>query len=141
MRETDFVIVGGGSAGCVLANRLSNSSKVEVALLEAGVAQPPFIGDLPAGFFALMGSKRDWCYTAEPDPSRCDRAIPWASGKMLGGGSSINGLVYIRGIRSDYDGWAAAGCTGWSFDEVWPYFLRAENFTGPRARRMVMKAH
>jgi choline dehydrogenase len=129
--EVDFVIVGGGSAGCVLANRLSAVPGMQVALLEAGKPQPRFIGDMPAGFFKLMGSEWDWKYMGEPDPHVRGRVIASAGGKMLGGGSSINGLVYIRGIRSDYDAWARAGCSGWSFDDLKPFFLRAERFTGP----------
>lgn len=130
MREVDFIIIGGGSAGCVIANRLSASAANDVILLEAGRAQPALFGNMPAAFFNLMGSKHDWNYMSGPESRLNGRTIPTTGGKMLGGGSSINGLIYIRGIRSDYDGWADAGCTGWSFNEVLPYFQRSERYTG-----------
>lgn len=128
----DFVIVGGGSAGCVMANRLSEDSKVTVLLLEAGPHVRGLYADMPAGVLRLMASKEtNWMYVTEPDASINGRRIVWHSGRMLGGGSGLNGMVYIRGSRHDYDQWAQQGCTGWSWDEVYPYFLRSESFEGP----------
>ena len=132
MEESDYVIVGGGSAGCVLANRLSERTDVKVALLEAGGAPPGFFGSMPVGVVKMMASPHtNWMYATEPDPSIGGRRIIWHAGRMLGGGSSINGMVYIRGAKHDYDAWAASGCSGWSWDEVQPYFLRSESFDGP----------
>jgi choline dehydrogenase len=125
------VIVGAGSAGCVLANRLSADGRHRVLLLEAGPESDRFFVNMPAAAQKVMDNPElNWRHLAEPDPSANDRRIFWHAGKMLGGGSSINGMVYIRGARQDYDGWAAAGCTGWSWNEVLPYFLRSENFHG-----------
>ena len=127
--EADVVIVGAGSAGCVLANRLSEDSRVQVLILEAGERDRSFLADVPGLTMRLMGNPQtDWCHIAEPDPTLNGRALVWHAGKMLGGGSGINGLVYIRGLRRDYDDWAAAGCSGWSWDNVVPYFRRAERF-------------
>jgi choline dehydrogenase len=129
--EFDYIIVGGGSAGCVLANRLSQDPGVSVALLESGPPSRRFLVDIPAGIALMVGKPEyDWCYAVEPDPSIGNRALRWAGGRMLGGGSAINGMVYIRGTRADYDGWEAAGCTSWGWDSVFPYFLRAEHFEG-----------
>ncbi len=127
--EADYVIVGGGSAGCVLANRLSADPATRVLLLEAGGnANSPLV-KMPAGMAKLIAQPAsDWCYESERDASIGGRRFLWSAGKMLGGGSSINGQVYIRGLRSDYDRWAAAGCDGWSFDAVLPYFKRGERY-------------
>jgi len=126
--DADVVIVGGGSAGCVLARRLADADPThQVVLLEAGETAPGFFTDIPGMTVRLVGQPRtDWCYPAEPDPSLGGRMLHWSGGRMLGGSSSINGLVYIRGLRRDYDDWAAAGCGGWSWSEVEPYFRKAE---------------
>jgi choline dehydrogenase len=130
-QEAEFVVAGGGSAGCAIAARLSEDPRQRVTLLEAGPPSDRFWVDLPAGLMKLMADPElNWFYSTEPDPTLGGRRVPWHAGKMLGGGSAINGMVYIRGSRHDYDGWAAAGCTGWSWDEVLPYFIRAEDFEG-----------
>ena len=128
--EADVVIAGGGTAGCVLARRLADARPaMRVLLLEAGEGRGNFITDIPGMTVRLMGQPRtDWCYQAEPDPSLGGRVLHWSGGRMLGGSSSINGLVYIRGLRRDYDDWEAAGCAGWSWGDVEPYFRRAEQF-------------
>lgn len=132
MENYDYIIVGGGTAGCVLANRLTADPDVSVLLLEAGHEGKGFLYDMPAGSFMLMGNpKADWIYPTEPDPSANNRSITWAAGKVLGGSSGINGMVYIRGQRSDYDLWRDSGCPGWGFDDVYPYFLKAERWEGP----------
>jgi choline dehydrogenase len=126
--EADLVIIGAGSAGCVLARRLSEDSNIQVLVLEAGERDHNFVTDVPGLTMRLMGNPRtDWCHRAEPDPTLNGRALTWHAGKMLGGGSGINGLVYIRGLRRDYDDWSAAGCSGWAWDDVVPYFRRAEH--------------
>ena len=131
MTEADYVIIGAGSAGCVLANRLSADGRHRVVLLEAGPESDRFFVNMPAAAQKVMDDPElNWRHLAEPDPSANDRRIFWHAGKMLGGGSAINGMVYIRGARQDYDGWAAAGCTGWSWNEVLPYFLRSETYHG-----------
>ncbi len=130
--EFDFVIVGGGSAGCVLANRLSASGRFTVALLEAGPRDlNPWI-HVPVGYFRTMGNPgTDWQYRTQADDGIAGRSIPWPRGRVLGGSSSINGLLYVRGQPQDYDGWAQLGCTGWSWDGVLPYFKRSETWKGP----------
>ncbi|MET0658551.1 MAG: GMC family oxidoreductase N-terminal domain-containing protein [Steroidobacteraceae bacterium] len=131
MSEFDFVIVGGGSAGCVLAARLSEDPQTRVLLVEAGSHQKSWKIDMPLGTAFLMGQERfDWSYVAEPDTTLGGRLIHWPAGKMLGGSSGINGQVYVRGTRADYDRWVAAGCDGWSFDELLPYFKKSEQYYG-----------
>ena len=134
MNTSDILIVGAGSAGCVLARRLSENPSLSVTLLEAGGSDRGFMVRMPAGAFALMGSdKADWRYAATPDPTIGGRAMEWPGGRMLGGSSSINGMVYVRGQRSDFDKWVAAGADGWSFDECEPFFRKAECFEGQGA--------
>ena len=130
--EFDFVIVGAGSAGCVLANRLSASGRYSVVLLEAGPPDSnPWI-HIPVGYFRTMGNPRtDWCYRTDADCGVAGRSIPWPRGKVLGGSSSINGLLYVRGQPQDFDGWAQMGCFGWSWSDVLPFFKRAEAWKGP----------
>ena len=127
--EFDFIIVGAGSAGCVLANRLSADGKYKVAVLEAGGKDTyPWI-HVPVGYFKTMSNPNtDWMYQTEPDPGLNGRSIKWPRGKVLGGSSSINGLLYVRGQAQDYDGWRQLGCTGWSWDDVAPLFRRSENY-------------
>ncbi|MFW3616795.1 GMC family oxidoreductase [Billgrantia antri] len=123
----DYVIVGAGSAGCVLANRLSEDSDVSVLLLEAGGTDwNPWI-HVPVGYFKTMHNPAtDWCYLTDPDEGIKGRRLQWPRGKVLGGSSSLNGLLYIRGQREDYDDWAAAGNAGWDYDSVLPYFKKSE---------------
>ena len=128
----DYVIIGGGSAGCVLANRLSENPAHRVVLLEAGGTADGFWNRLPAAGMRMLGNaESDWCFQTEPDPSLNGRQGFWNAGRMLGGGSSVNGMIYIRGDRSDYDAWAADGCTGWGWDDVLPHFRKSEAFSGP----------
>lgn len=127
--EADYIIAGGGSAGCVLAARLSEDPNTTVLLLEAGGPSDSFLGKMPTGAFTMLGKpKGDWVYMSEADPSLDGRQTVWSAGKMLGGGSAINGMIYIRGAREDYDAWEAAGCTGWGWKDVLPYFKKSENF-------------
>lgn len=124
----DYIIIGAGSAGCVLANRLSEDPDVQVLLLEAGPRDwNPFI-HMPAGLSKLIAFKSlNWNYETEPEPGLNNRRVYWPRGRVLGGSSSINAMCYARGHRSDYDDWAAGGAEGWSWDEVLPYFKRAED--------------
>ncbi|MDJ0629994.1 MAG: GMC family oxidoreductase N-terminal domain-containing protein [Rhodobacter sp.] len=130
--EADFVIVGAGSAGCALAGRLSEDGRYDVILLEAGPKDSnPWI-HIPVGYFRTMGNPRtDWRYKTQADAGIAGRSINWPRGRVLGGSSSINGLLYVRGQPQDYDGWAQMGCVGWSWDGVLPYFKRSETWKGP----------
>ncbi|HUC11437.1 MAG TPA: GMC family oxidoreductase N-terminal domain-containing protein [Stellaceae bacterium] len=129
--KADYVITGAGSAGCVLANRLSEDPRARILLIEAGGRDwNPYI-HIPAGFMKLLDhSSLTWGYHAEPDPGTAGRAILYPRGRVLGGSSSINGLIYVRGQPEDFDHWAQLGNRGWSWDDVLPYFKKAENWEG-----------
>ncbi len=124
----DYIVVGGGSAGCALAYRLSREASRRVLLLEAGGEDRNPMIHIPLGFAFLMNHKTlNWGYHTEPEAGLAGRRIKWPRGKVLGGTSAINGMVYIRGQREDYDHWADLGCEGWDYDSVLPYFKRAEH--------------
>jgi choline dehydrogenase len=127
--EFDFVIVGAGSAGCVLANRLTADGRHKVLLLEAGGRDlNPWI-HIPVGYFKTMHNPNtDWCYETEPCPGLNGRSIQWPRGKVLGGSSSINGQIYTRGQPEDFDHWRQLGNAGWSWDDLFPYFKKSEGF-------------
>jgi choline dehydrogenase len=127
----DYVIVGGGSAGCVLAARLTETPGVRVLLLEAGPGDRSWQIDMPAAVASLISSDRfNWSYFSEPEPFLDGRRLSHPRGRVLGGSSSINGMVYIRGHALDYDNWARNGVPGWSYADVLPYFIRAERHMG-----------
>lgn len=129
--EFDFIIIGAGSAGCAIANRLSSHAQYSVALIEAGGKDnSPWI-HIPVGYFkTIKNPKLNWMYRTEADPGLNGRALNWPRGKTLGGSSSINGLLYVRGQQRDYDNWRQMGNKGWAWDDVLPYFKRAENWEG-----------
>jgi choline dehydrogenase-like flavoprotein len=127
--QFDYVIVGAGSAGCLLANRLSRDPDTTVLLLEAGGRDDYFWIDIPVGYlFTIANPRTDWCYKTEPDPHLAGRSIHYARGRGLGGCSSINAMIHMRGQKADYDHWAALGNRGWSWDEVLPVFQSLEDY-------------
>jgi choline dehydrogenase len=126
MPSYDYVVVGAGSAGCVLANRLSGGGAT-VLLLESGGGRGHLGVKAPAAFSSLFQTPRDWNYLSEPEPALFGRRLYLPRGRMLGGSSSMNAMMYVRGNRVDYDDWASGGATGWSYDEVLPYFKRSED--------------
>ena len=127
MTQFDYVIVGAGSAGCVLANRLSQDPNKKVCLLEAGGGNRSPLLHIPAGWATNFNNPRvDWGYSTEPEGELNNRRIYWPRGKVLGGSSAINGMVYIRGNARDFEDWSQLGAVGWGFDDVLPYFIKAE---------------
>jgi len=128
--EADFIVIGAGSAGCAVAARLSEDPRTRVVLLEAGGEDKNRWIHIPLGFGKTFADPSvNWCYETEPDPGAGDRRVFWPRGKVLGGSSSINGMVYIRGQAEDFDHWRQLGNSGWSYDDVLPYFRRAEHQT------------
>lgn len=128
MNAYDYIIVGAGSAGCVLANRLSADGRNQVLLLEAGGSDRSPLIQVPLGYgLTFADPKYNWMYTTEPEPALNGRTSFWPRGKVLGGSSSLNAMVYVRGQPGDYDDWAAAGNTGWGWKDVLPYFKKSED--------------
>ena len=126
--EADFVVIGAGSAGCAVAARLSEDPATRVVLIEAGGEDTNRWIHIPLGFGKTFADPSvNWCYETEPDPGAADRRVFWPRGKVLGGSSSINGMVYIRGQAEDFDHWRQLGNTGWSFEDLLPYFKRSEH--------------
>ncbi|MGH3388873.1 MAG: GMC family oxidoreductase, partial [Actinomadura sp.] len=126
----DYVIAGAGSAGCVLAARLTEDPDVRVLVIEAGLPDADPMLRASGAWPALWQSRYDWAYFSEPEPALHGRRVFLPRGRVVGGSSSINAMIYMRGNRLDYDGWAAGGATGWGYADVLPYFRKAEDYEG-----------
>ena len=133
-KEYDYVIIGGGSAGAVMASRLSEDPSVSVLLIEAGIGET-ILSDVPMNAFGLQMTSMDWSFRTTPQERAClgmyGRKCIWSRGKALGGSSTINHMLYVRGNARDYDGWVKLGAKGWSWREVFPYFIKFEDQTNP----------
>lgn len=129
-QQVDYIIVGAGSAGCVLANRLSVNAGIDVAVFEAGRQNDSWKVKMPAALtYNLANNKHNWFYHTEPQQELCQRRLYWPRGKIVGGSSALNAMVYIRGHAKDFDRWHAEGATGWTYENVLPYFKRSESYS------------
>src|SRR5690606_16478014 len=129
MTTYDYIIVGAGTAGCTLANQLSAHKQVSVLVLEACLRDNYHCNHISVGYlYCISNPRTDWCFTTEAEPGLNGRILNYPRGKVLGGCSSINGMIYMRGQARDYDIWLQSGCTGWGWDDVLPYFKKSEDY-------------